>query len=254
MKKLYPLAALLFVFIWGCSSSQETLDQSAEEKFKYAKSLYDNEDYLEAVNEFSNIILQYPGNPVVDDAQFYLAQTRFKRKEYILAGYEYSKLIKNMPASEFVPEAQYMLADCYYMLSPDYTLDQRYTKNAVKEFQSFIDFFPTNEKVPDAEVKIHELNDKLAHKEYNTAYIYEKLEDYKAALIYYNNVIDIYHDTQYAPTAMYKKIQLLVFRNRKAEAYDECNRFLTRYPNDDRAKELQELKNSLQSSVQQVQG
>lgn len=226
---------------------------SAEDKFAYAKKLYDNEDYQEAVNEFANIILQYPGNQVVDDAQFYLGQTRFKRKEYILAGYEYSKLIKNMPASTHVPEAQFMLADCYYELSPDFTLDQRYTKNAVKEFQSFIDFFPTNEKVPDAEVKIQELNDKLAHKEFNTAYIYEKLEDYKASLIYYNNVIDIYHDTKYAPMAMYNKIQVLVYRNRKAEAYDEVNRFLSRYPNNGKVKELQDLKNTLQSSIP-VQG
>lgn len=253
MKKLYPLAALLFLFIWGCSSSQDTTDMSAEDKFAYAKKLYDNEDYQEAVNEFANIILQYPGNQVVDDAQFYLGQTRFKRKEYILAGYEYSKLIKNMPASTHVPEAQFMLADCYYELSPDFTLDQRYTKNAVKEFQSFIDFFPTNEKVPDAEVKIQELNDKLAHKEFNTAYIYEKLEDYKASLIYYNNVIDIYHDTKYAPMAMYNKIQVLVYRNRKAEAYDEVNRFLSRYPNNGKVKELQDLKNTLQSSIP-VQG
>lgn len=249
MKKIYPLLSVLFLFAWGCSSTETTVNMTAEERFAYTKNLYDNEDYEEAVNEFTNIILQYPGSPIVDDAQYYLGMTRFKRTEYILAAYEFSKLIKNMPASELIASSQYQLAECYYYLSPDFTLDQKYTRSAVKEFQSFIDYFPTDDKVPDAEVKIRELNDKLAHKEYNTAYIYEKLEDYKAALLYYNNVIEIYHDTKYAPIAMYNKIKVLIARNRNPEAFDEINKFLTRYPNDDKSKELQDIKAVIEKNV-----
>lgn len=249
MKKIYPVALFLFLFAWGCGSTEETINMNAEERFTYAKNLYDNEDYEEAVNEFTNIVLQYPGSPVVDDAQYYLGMTRFQRKEYILAAYEFSKLIKNMPASELVAVSQYQLAECYYFLSPDFTLDQKYTRSAIKEFQSFIDYFPTDPKVPDAEVKLNELNDKLAHKEYNTAYIYEKLEDYKAALQYYNNVIEIYHDTKYAPMAMYSKIKVLIARNRNPEAFDEINRFLSRYPDDNKIKELQDLRNALEKNV-----
>jgi len=245
MKNL-AILFLLSLGMWGCASSINTANMTPNERLDYAKQLYNDRDYETAVNEFSGIVLQYPGASVVDTAQYYLGESRYKRKEYILAAYEFSKLIRNMPASKMVPESQYMLAECYYKLSPDYSLDQKYTKSAIKEYQSYIDFFPTSDKVPDAEAKIKELNEKLALKEYHTAYIYEKLEFYKGALKYYDNVIETYHDTKYAPLAMYDKVKLLINRNRSNDALEEINKFLQRYPSDDKAKEMQSLKSNLE--------
>jgi len=247
MKKLFLL--VIPVILTGCSASVDTINLGPEERLKYAISLYNDEDYQEALNEFQNVVLQFPGNAVVDDAQFYLAMTRFKREEFILAGFEFSKLVKNMAASEFVPEAQYMLSESYYQLSPPYTLDQTYTRKAVEEFQAFIDFFPTNAKVPDAEKKITELNTKLAQKEYNNAVIYEKMEYYNAALIYYNNVTENYHDTRFAPSALYNRIQLLVKRDRSREAVAEIEKFLQRYPDNMNTSELQTLKTNLENKL-----
>jgi outer membrane protein assembly factor BamD len=249
----YLFLILTAFYLWGCSSSLETTNLTPQERLAYAIRLFDDEDYEEAINEFQTIILQYPGNAVVDDAQFYLAETRYKRGEYIIAAYEYSNLIKNMPASEFIPKAQFMLAECYYEVSPNFTLDQRYTKKAIEEYQAFIDFFPTNEKVPEAEKKISELNDKLAHKEFEIANIYKRMEYYTAAIRYYDNVLDIYHDSRYAATAMYYKILLLIERNRDSEALAEISKFLQRYPDNSNVNEIQELKLSLENKLSAAQ-
>jgi outer membrane protein assembly factor BamD len=244
------LILILFsLVIWGCGESVNTVNMSPQDRLAYAVKLYNDEDYELAVNEFSSIVLQFPGNALVDSAQYYTGMTRFKRKEYILGAYEFSKLIKNMLASKLIAESQYMLAECYYKLSPDYTLDQKYTRSAIKEYQAYIDFFPTSEKVPDAEVKIKELNEKLAHKEYNAAYIYSKLEYYRASLKYYDNVVEIYHDTKYAPLAMYDKTQLLISRGRNSDALIEINKFIQRYPSNYLIKEMQDLKNNLEISA-----
>ena len=111
MKNLLILI-LFSIVIWGCGGSISTVNMSPHDRLDYAVKLYNNEDYEQAVNEFSSIVLQYPGNAIVDSAQYYTGMTRYKRKEYILAAYELSKLIKNMPASKLVSESQYMLADC----------------------------------------------------------------------------------------------------------------------------------------------
>jgi outer membrane protein assembly factor BamD len=248
MKNLLILI-LFSLVLWGCGSSENTSNMTPEDRLAYSIKLYNNEDYEQAVNEFSAIVLQYPGDAIVDSAQYYTGMSRVKRKEYILGAYEFSKLIKNMPASKLISESQYMLAYCYYKLSPDFTLDQKYSRSAIKEFQAYIDFFPTGDKVSDAEVKITELNEKLAHKEYNAAYIYSKLEYYRAALKYYDNVVEIYHDSKYAPLAMYDKTKLLIYRDRKSEALVEVNKFLERYPSDSHIKEMQDLKNNLEVSA-----
>lgn len=240
---------MISVIFWGCSGAIDTTNMTPEEKLKYAIDLYNDEDYEEAVNELQAIILQYPGNAVVDDAQYYLGMTRYQRGEYILAGYEFSKLIKNMTASEYIPIAQFMLAECYYLLSPNFNLDQRYTKKAIEEYQAFIDFFPTNEKVQEAELKITELNEKLAQKEFSDALIYEKLEYYSASLLYYTNIIEVYHDTRYAPMAMYNKIVLLIDRDRNAEALTEIDKFLSRFSNDSRVEDVRNLKVSIEGKL-----
>lgn len=249
MRKLFLAFIALLLIIWGCGASRDLSDLSPDERLQYALKLYNDEDYQDAATEFEAILLQYPGSIYVDDAQYYLGMCRFQRGEYILAAFEFSKLIRNMPASEFVADAQFMLAESYYQLSPNYTLDQKYTKKAIEEFQAFIDFFPLNEKVAESERKIAELNDKLARKEFTIAVIYEKMDYYTASLKYYDSVLEVYHDTQYAPQAMYRKIKLLMNREREDEALKEMRKFVALYPEDKNFKEIESLKNSLEAKL-----
>jgi outer membrane protein assembly factor BamD len=248
MKKILAFYFPLLIF-FGCSSAIDTTNLGSQERLDYAIKLYNDEDYELAIAELQSIILQFPGNAAIDDAQYYLAMSRFKRGELILAAFEFSKLIKNMPVSEYIPQAQFMLAESYYELSPNFALDQKYTKKAIEEYQAFLDFFPANPNVPEAERRIRELNDKLAQKEYNSAIIYEKLEYYIAAMRYYDNVVEIYHDTKFAPMALFNKINLLRSRDKTKDALDEISKFLQRYPNDQRTKELESLKNLLEKQL-----
>ena len=243
---ILPFVAFLF---WSCSSSVDLANLTPEERLQYAIKLYEDEDYEDAVKEFEALLLQYPGSGIVDDAQFYLAKSRFGRHEFIIAAYEFSKLIKNIPASPLVPDAQFMLAECYYELSPNYNLDQTYTKKAIEEYQAFIDFFPLNEKVQEAEKKINELNEKLAEKEYTIAKIYEKMDYYTASMKYYDYVVETYHDTPYAPKALYKKIMLLMEREREDEALREMRKFMALFPDDEHAEEINQIKSSLEGKI-----
>ena len=242
------IVSILLFTMFACSPSLNTAQMTMQEHLDYAMSLYEDEDYQYAVTEFQALILQYPGSAINDDAQFYLGMTYFKKGQYLLAVYEFSKLIRDIPASEFVPESQYMLAESYYELSPHYSLDQQYTKKAIDEFQAFIDFFPTNDKVEDAEQKIAVLNDKLAEKEYNNAVIYERMEYYRAATKYYEEVAEIYHDSKYAPLALYRRANILIQRNETQDAITDINMFLSRYPDNEYAPEMKELLEKLQDN------
>jgi len=244
MKKVL-FSLLILLSLWSCSSTVDTTSLTAEEHLQYAQQLLTEGDYEMAVKEYQSILLQYMGNPVNDDAQYFLGITYFKREQYLLAAYEFSKLIRDIPSSEFVQDAQFMLADSYYQQSPNFQLEQSYTKKAVDEFQAFIEFFPTHPKVAEAEKKMHELNNKFAEKEFNSAHIYEKMEYYNAAIKYYTQVYETYHDTEYAPIALYKKIILLVEKERVDESLRSIADYLEKYPNDDKVDELKKIKTEL---------
>lgn len=245
MKKVIAILILGVVIFAGCSSSKDTSGLSMEEHLNYAMDLYNQEDYLTALNEFQSILLQYPGSAVNDDAQFYLGMTYYQREEYILAAYEFSKLIRDISGSELVPDAQFMLSDSYYKLSPPYQLDQKYSEKAIEEFQAFIDFFPTNEKVEEAERKINEMYTKLAKKEFSHAVIYEKMDYYNAAMKYYTIVYETYHDTKFAADAFYNKIKIEVMKEMKNEALTDITKFKDKYPEDERIEELNEIEKEL---------
>ena len=242
------IVSIMLVVMFGCSPSVNTARMTMQEHLDYAMSLYEDEDYQYAVTEFQALILQYPGSAINDDAQYYLGMTYYKKGQYLLAVYEFSKLIRDIPASQYVPDSQYMLAESYYELSPHPALDQQYTKKAIEEFQAFIDFFPTNEKVELAEEKIVKLNDKLAEKEYNSAVIYERMEYFRAATKYYGQVAETYHDSKYAPLALYRRANILIARDETQDAIDDIDVFLSRYPDHEYAPEMKELLDKIQDN------
>jgi outer membrane protein assembly factor BamD len=233
MKRLMVRACVaVAAIVWiGCGSSAPQAVTAPEERFARAKAMYDNRDFLEAINEFTVLTLQNQGSSFAPDAQYYLGECRFARGEYELAAFEYGVVKRAYPASPRVPDAQYKLALCYYIKAPRSSLDQQYTKKAIDEFQSFLEYYPAHAMAADADAKIKELNLRLAKKQYETGQLYARMEYYRAAILSYDAVIEKYHDSEFAPLASLAKSDLLISRNRFAEAQSELARFIERYPN-----------------------
>jgi tetratricopeptide (TPR) repeat protein len=92
-------------------------------------------------------------------------------------------------------------------MSPSYNLDQAYSKQAIDEFQSFIEYHPTDSLVTDAEKKIGELNMKLAQKIFENGVTYMHMEYFKSAVASFDLVLEKYHDTPYAEQAQLRKAE-----------------------------------------------
>ncbi len=237
--------ALIALVSWNCATTVDTASMGDKARYNYADSIFKSESYDIALKEYEAFLLQFPGSEFVDDAQFAVGECHFARKEFLLAAYDFSKLIKNMASSPLIPNAQYKLAECYFELSPQFPLDQKYTRKGIEELQAFIDFFPTDPRVTGAEKQIKELYVKLAEKEFHNAQIYERMEYYSAAIQYYGKVVETYHDTKFAPIASYNKIKLLVLKKRNVEALNEISGFLSKYSTNERINDVKEIKSQL---------
>ena len=244
------IVAIGATILEGCGSSETTTTIPVEERFKEAMELFNDEDYLKAINEFTVITLQNQGSAYADSAQFFLGECRFRRGEYLVAATEYGYLKRSYPASPLVPEAQYKLALSYYNLSPKSSLDQEYTKKAIDEFQTFVDYYPKNEHAHDADEKIMELNTRLAKKEYDTAQLYKTMEYYKASLFYFDDIIDKYHDTEYAPLAHLGKVEVLIMRKHFEEANTALQIFYDRFPNSVLKSRADKLKERIDAGLE----
>ncbi len=229
LKILAAIAVLVIIpFVFsscGSSKGSNIVTDDPQKAYLIAKAQYDKKDYLEAIDDFNMIKLRFSGSSIIDKAAYYLGMSYYKREEYVLAVYEFENLLKSYPASSLAEDAKYMLGDCYYNLSPKYNLDQTYTRYAISELQSFIELYPKSRYTYDAEKKITSLKNKLALKIYKSAELYFNLSNYKSALIYYDNLLEEYFDTEYADDALFGKIQVLIIKRRFDDARNEIERF-----------------------------
>ena len=239
------IAVVSSVIWWGCSTTKEIEQMTVEQRFQHAMKLFDEQSYADAYEEFRIVTLQFQGTAVADDAQFHMGECQFRRELYVLAAYEYDVLIRTMPTSRFVSKARYQRAMCYYNLSPAYYLDQTYTKQAIDEFQSFIEYSPTDSLATLADAKINELNTKLARKQYENGLTYIHMEYYKSAFTCFEGVTEKYHDTPYAEQAQFKKAEVQLLRKRIPDAKTEIEKFLTKYPNSSLKADAEDLQKKI---------
>jgi len=201
-----------------------------EERFDAAKKYYDKEDYMRAKTQFQILVMNYPGTKIADKAQFHLAESHFGSKEYILGAAEYEKMIRNYPSSDYVDDAQFKLGMCYYELSPGYALDQKYTYSAINEFQRFLEEYPNSDLKPEVEEKLFECRNKLAKKDFRNGDLYRKMAYYEAAIVYFDEVLQNYYDTDVAEDALYWKGECLMKLQKWEEAEQVFQIFVAKYP------------------------
>ena len=247
---LYLLAVIVF---YNCAGNKPQPDWSADQYFKYAREKFDDEDYYDAANEFTVVVLRYAGSTIADSAQLYLADCHYNMDEFIIAAAEYERLISQMSRSPLVPIAQYKLAESYFNLSPRAPLDQNYTEKAMREFQNFLEDYPTSELKESAEKRILECREKMAYKQYKNADNYRKMREFKAALIYYAIVIDDYYDTELADDALIGTMKV----HDEIEDYDAVKadyvKFKALFPQSDLTEEANDLFASLPEELQKTE-
>lgn len=229
----------------GSSGESDIKTDDPDRAFMIAKSKYNKEDYIDAIDDFNLIKLKFSGSKIIDKSIYYLGLSYYKREEFILAAYEFETIIKSYPTSSLLEDSRYQLAMCYYKLSPQYNLDQTYTRYAISEFQNFLDLYPQSKHAGEADRKIRSLRNKLAEKSFQSAELYYNLGNYKSAIVYYDNILDEYFDSDYADEALYGKIQALIKKKKYEDARNEINRFEEKFPSSQYLSKVISLKSQI---------
>jgi len=192
------------VSFWGCGGPPDLGVMPARDLFDRGMDQFQREKYLQSIETFQTLVFNYPGESVVDTAQFYLASSYFGEKSYILAAVEFNRLLVNYPSSLFAPRAQLMRAVCYFEGTPKhYGLDQSDLQLAIVQFEDFIIDYPESDAIDDARKYLSIAQNRLARKCYESGVVYVRLRDYRGSRTYFQKVIDEYTETEYAANATF---------------------------------------------------
>ena len=112
------------------------------------------------------------------------------------------RLINYYPQSMLAPDAYYKLAQTYADLVKGYEYDQGSTREAIRYYEDFLILFPKDPNAGEVEASLEDMENLLAKSRLNLGdfyYIYRN--NNTAALIFYNEAIDVAPNSDSAATA-----------------------------------------------------
>ena len=127
----------------------------------------------------------YPQSPFRPDAKLGLGDTYLGEgnvESLVLAVNEFKEFLSFYPTHRRADYAQYKLALCHYRQMRGPERDQRETREAVQEFETFIAKYPNSPLRPEVQARYREARDRLSLSEYRVGYFYFRQRWYPGAI------------------------------------------------------------------------
>jgi outer membrane protein assembly factor BamD len=232
LRALSVSALGVLLLLASCTSfrSSNVVPRTVDEVYSFGVDEFKRGNYAYATKLFDIIKLQYPASKYADDAQYYLAEINFAKGEFILAAYNYNQVRRTFPNSDYTKICAYKAALSNLRMSPKQDRDQDYTKQAIRAFAEFQALYPNDSLAKESGLRIRELRNKLAEHDFNTAELYIKLYDPRAAIVYYDLVLSGHAESDYAEPALAGKIAMQLRIKKYVEAKESIRLYRQQYP------------------------
>ena len=142
-----------------------------------------------SVEIFAAIIRTAPYGKYTARAQFDIGRAREKEGANDAAIQAYSAVVEKFPNAPIAADAQYQIGYIWFVAARAGTKDVAATQKARTAFQDFLFRFPSSEKAAQARANLQLIAEKQTQSAFQTAKFYDKQKYYRAAVIYYNEVI-----------------------------------------------------------------
>ncbi|MCQ9208795.1 MAG: outer membrane protein assembly factor BamD [Omnitrophica bacterium] len=167
-----------------------------------------------AIEIFAKVVENSPYGKYADIAQYKLGQCYIDMKDYINAALAFKKIIESYPKSPLVDDAKYQIAMCAASSTSGPEYNEEDTDKAINEFKDFVKRYPDSQMEKEARHFIDTLESQKAEKSFNIAQFYEKRGSLKSAVIYYEEVLEEYPQSEWAAKAM-ERLQIIAKQSKK---------------------------------------
>lgn len=163
---------------------------------------------------FEGIVKRAPFSKWAPLAQFNLGQALEKQGKYPEAIAAYQQVIIRYPSDAIADDAQYQIGYVRLKEHREGSYDRASAGKAREAFEEFINRYPESEKGPQARENMKTLEGSQAKGALEIAKFYDKTKNYRAAVIYYNDVIKAQPDS---PEGTYAKTRIEELKEKVGE-------------------------------------
>ncbi len=242
--KLNRIASLLLIaliiFITACSGAKARRTMSVQEKMERANTNYDAGRYNRAADYYLEVVFERSSRHT-PQAQFRLAESYFNMSRYDEAVFEYRELIRLFPEHNKIHLAYYRIGESYFNLSLNPHYCQKETTAAIDAFESYLDRYPFADKRSQAIEYVQKAQFKLLEKKYNNGYIYYRLYDYSAAIMYFNEIIELGNRNEIDKKSRYYSALIYIERKNQNNALRMLHSLNDHYPQTTETNRIQRL-------------
>ena len=202
-KAIFFIGFSLLLSLSACKFQKMLKSGSVDEKYELAVKLYTQKDYSRALQLFDQLTGAMRATDKSQKIAYYYSFCYYNQKDYTLAAYYFKRYTSNYPNSPEAEECMFLSAYCNYLSSPEYSLDQTITYDALKELQLFTNTYPTSKRVSECNDLMDKLRLKLEMKDYKIAKLFYRMDDYAASIQMLGNILKDYPDTPHKEEVLF---------------------------------------------------
>jgi outer membrane protein assembly factor BamD len=197
----------------------ENFEPALEAEYTIAKAFLDGKrvdvygvptlpSMTKAEEMFKKIVTNGPFSKIAPLAQFGIGQALEKSGSITSAVTAYQQVVDRYPNSEVAADAMYQIGYVYLQASRATGYDETAAVRAQESFEDFLVKFPNSHKAAQAQDNLKTLQGRKSNDAFNIARFYDKQHNYKAAYVYYNEVLQQQPDSQQANRAKTRMDQI----------------------------------------------
>lgn len=195
---------VLIILVFSCSrGKKDTSFFEPAEMFKEADVLISNKKYEEAREILENIRVKDASMKYATLAKLRIADTFFEDESYEEAAVEYESFLNVHSRHRYASYAQFKLAMCYFKRIKAVDVSSSWAKRALNEFEKLQQNYPRNPYLDITDERIKVCKSVLAEFELYVGRFYFKKGSFNAAVLRFNNILQIYPSSANEPEALY---------------------------------------------------
>ncbi|MCB5258928.1 MAG: outer membrane protein assembly factor BamD [Candidatus Cloacimonetes bacterium] len=236
MRRYLSILLLIILALGACSRNISNL--STEERLALADEYYASGKYSKAATLYDDISFERK-SAATAYATLRLADCYFAMNKFTDARLKYQQFIDGFPDHINAADAYYRVAVCFFEESLKPAYDQELTLLSIDAFHNFLERFPSDSRYEDALSYIRRAQYKLIEKKYQNGYIYYKMKDYSAALMYFEEVTELGNTDSLDRKSLYYSALLHKHQGNNEAANEYFSKLKAKYPGSKETRKLE---------------
>jgi outer membrane protein assembly factor BamD len=254
----WMIAAALIAVSAGCAPHQRGLvppGTAEPDKFLFDKGndALKNKKWLVAREFFKQITETYTQSPYRPDSKLAIGDTYLgegSAEALVLAINEFKEFLSYYPTNPRADYAQYKIGFAHFRQMRGPQRDQSETREAIKEFQAFIDRYPSSSLMPEVRGKLREARDRLSESDYLVGFFYFRQRWYVGAIDRFKDLLKTDPEYTGRDAVYFYLAESLVKVKLQAEALPYLEKLVQEYERSQYLEEAQRLITDLKAQAQ----